>query len=351
MMNTETSTIDLHLEPLRRFLDDETLTEIVVNEPGIVMTEGRDGWQSYDVPEVSQQWCLGVAKLIANDTNQSIDQVNPMLAGQLPSGERVQIAIPPVVPQGTTSITIRKPSNFVLSLEEIVAGGAFEKTRCEQSLRLSPEERERIEADLPEDDTALLKLFRKRQWFEFFDKAVKRRKNIISSGATGSGKTTLANALVQRIPLEERLITVEDVREMRLPHVNKVHMVYSKDSKGLSKATPKQIFEGNLRQRPDRVLPAELRGDEAFFFIQNVINSGHPGTITSGHANSAKLMFQRLSMMIKASPEGAGLNREDILEMLYSLIDIVLQMERQPDGKRVVKEVYYDPAYARKQMG
>ncbi len=350
-MNANTSTIDLQLAPLRRFLDDETLTEIVINEPSIVLTEGRDGWRQHEVREVTQQWCLELGRLIANDTDQSIDREHPLLAGQLPGGERVQVAIPPVVAQGTSSITIRKPSTFVLTLEEIVASGAFEATRCEQSLRLSKDERECIEGNLPEDDAALLELFRAGRWFEFFDKAVKRRKNIMSSGATGSGKTTLANALIQRIPLDERLITVEDVREARLPHVNKVHMVYSKDAKGLSKATPKQIFEGNLRQRPDRVLPAELRGDEAFFFLQNVINSGHPGTITSGHANSAKLMFQRLSMMIKASPEGAGLNREDILEMLYSLIDIVIHMERQSDGKRVVKEVYYDPAFARKQMG
>ena len=127
--------------------------------------------------------------------------------------------------------------------------------------------------------------------------------------------------------------------------------MYAKDNKGVAKVTPKQIFEGNLRQRPDRVLPAELRGDEAFFFIQNVINSGHPGTITTGHANRAKLMFMRLSLMIKASPEGAGISREDILDMLYALIDVVVQMTRTPSGQRIVSEIYFDPAFAAKQLG
>lgn len=345
------STIDLQLAPLRAFLDDKTLTEIVINGPGEVLTEGRDGWMTHQVPAITQKWCLGLAKLIANNNSQAIDQGSPLLGGQLPAGERVQVVIPPVVPHGTTSFTCRKALLFSMTFKEIIDGGAFEHVRIEQSLRLDSEERKRIEESLPADEAELLRLFRAKDWFAFFEKAVLQRKNIISSGRTGSGKTTLSNALVQMIPLSERIITVEDVREIVLPHKNKVHMVYVKDAKGLSKATPKQIFEAVLRMRPDRVIPAELRGDEAFFFIQNVINSGHPGTITTAHANSSKLMFQRLSMMIKASPEGATLNRDDILEMLYSLIDIVVQMERDETGKRVVKEVYYDPAYARKQMG
>jgi type IV secretion system protein VirB11 len=350
-MNDRVSTIDLELEPIRQFLDDAQLTEIVINEPLEVMTEGPDGWTTHQIPEATQNWCKGLAKLIANDNSQNIDKESPLLGGQLPAGERAQVVIAPVVAHGITSFTFRKALKYSLTLEQIVEGGAFANVRREQSLRLSPEERALLEADLPEEEAELLRLFRAGDWFDFFDKAVRRRKNIISSGATGSGKTTLSNALVQRIPLWERIITVEDVREIQLPHKNKVHMVYVKDGKGVAKATPKQIFEAVLRMRPDRVIPAELRGDEAFFFIQNVINSGHPGTITTAHANSSKLMFQRLSMMIKASPEGASLNREDLLEMLYSLIDIVVQMEKNEDGKRVIKEVYYDPAYARKQMG
>jgi type IV secretion system protein VirB11 len=103
--------------------------------------------------------------------------------------------------------------------------------------------------------------------------------------------------------------------------------------------------------RPDRVLLAELRGDEAFYFIQNVLNSGHPGTITTVHASRAKLAFRRLALMIKASEEGAGLELSDIVENLYTLVDIVVQMERLSDGRRVAVEVYYDPAFAAHHMG
>ena len=350
-MNDDISTLSIHLEPLARFLEDSSVTEICINEPFKVFVENRTGWKMHRVEAINFDWCMDAAKLIANWANQSITEESPMLSAQLPKGERVQIVLPPTVPVGTVSLTIRRPSTSVMTLDEIIATGAFLNTRCEQSLRLGSDERKALEAELPDQDKKLLEFFRAKDWKEFLTMSVLRKKNIISSGQSGSGKTTLGNALVAIIPLTERIITVEDVREMRPPHENMVSMVYSKDNKGLAKVTPKQIFEGNLRQRPDRVLPAELRGDEAFFFIQNVINSGHPGTITTVHANRAKLAFMRLSFMIKASQEGAGISREDILETLYALIDVIVQMERLPTGERVVSEIYFDPAFAAKQLG
>jgi type IV secretion system protein VirB11 len=197
----------------------------------------------------------------------------------------------------------------------------------------------------------MLVLFRKRDWHAFFKEAVKRRKNIVSSGATGSGKTTLGNALAALIPLHERLITIEDVAEMRLPHASQVNLFYPKGENGVSKLKARDLLEATLRMRPDRVLLAELRGDETFFFIQNVLNSGHPGTITTVHATRAKLAFRRLALLIKGSREGAGLDLADITDNLYTLIDIVVQMERLPDGRRVASEVYFDPAFAARQLG
>lgn len=350
-MMRELTTLELHLAPLQPFLEDADITEIVINRPGEVLTEGRGGWSAHQVAAVTFAWCLDTANLVANRASDSISQEMPLLSAQLPGGERLQVVIPPTVPAGTVSLTIRRPATNVMSLDAIFASGAFENTRCVQSLRLNAEERAEIEAGLPDLDKQLLDLFRRRDWRQFLSLAIQRRKNLIVSGRTGSGKTTLGNALVTLIPASERLITVEDVREMRLPHQNAVSMVYTKDARGVAKVTPKQIFEANLRMRPDRVLPAELRGDEAFFFIQNVINSGHPGTVTTIHANSAKLAFMRLSLMIKASPEGSGISREDILEMLYALIDVVVQMEPTETGQRVVTEIYFDPAFANKMIG
>jgi len=350
-MNRELSTLELHLAPLQSFLDNPDYTEIVINRPGEVLTEGKAGWQTHQVAATHFNWCMDTAKLVANQASDSISEEMPLLSAQLPGGERLQVVIPPTVPVGTVSLTIRRPATSVMSLDAIFASGAFENTRCVQSLRLDASERADIEDGLPDADKQLLEIFRNQDWRQFLARAILRRKNLIVSGRTGSGKTTLGNALAGLIAATERLITVEDVREMRLPHQNIVSMVYTKDARGVAKTTPKQIFEANLRMRPDRVLPAELRGDESFFFVQNVLNSGHPGTITTLHANSSKLAFKRLGMMIKTSAEGSGISLPDILEMLYSLIDVVVQMEPTETGQRVVTEIYYDPAFAQKMIG
>lgn len=347
----ETSTVVLALEPLSGFLADADLTEIVVNRPGIVAVERGGKWESHRMPALDFDWCLDLAKLLRNRSNQDITEAQPLLGAQLPDGQRVQIVIPPAVPTGTVSITIRRPGSRVLALRELADAGAFECARREQSLLLGRDERTALEGALPDADRELLELFRSGAWERFLSFAVVRRKNIVSSGATGAGKTTLGNALAAMIPLHERIVTVEDVPEMRLPHENQVKLFYPKGGNGVSKLGPRDLLEAALRMRPDRVLLAELRGDESFFFIQNVLNSGHPGTITTVHATRAKLAFRRLALMIKGSQEGSGLDLADITTTLHALVDVVVQMERLADGRRVVAEVYFDPAFAMRQLG
>jgi type IV secretion system protein VirB11 len=350
-VSEDVSTLALHLEPISVHLNDETVTEIVINRPGEVLLERPDGWETVMNPAISHHWCNGLAMLLRNRANQNLAEDWPLLGAQLPGGLRVQIVIPPAIEAGKVSFTTRRPIGRPLSMAEIIDSGAFENTRCEQSLLLTADERARIEATLPDHERRMLDLFRRRHWTRFFSAAVEGRKNIVSSGATGSGKTTLGNALAATIPLDERIITVEDVAEMRLPHVNQVNLFYPKGANGVSKLQPRDLLEATLRMRPDRVLLAELRGDETFFFIQNVLNSGHPGTITTVHATRAKLAFRRLALMIKGSAEGAGLDLDDIYANLYALIDVVVQMERLPGGRRVAAEAYYDPAFAARQLG
>ena len=345
------STLELHLQPIAALLADDSMTEIVINRPGEVMLERRDGWEAVQNEAVSYKWCEGLAMLLRNQANQDLTEGWPLLGAQMPGGLRVQVVIPPAIDAGQVSFTIRRPIGAVLSLEEIIDGGAFKRARCEQSLLLASEERARLEAALPDSERRLLDMFRQRDWCGFFKTAVEVRKNIVSSGATGSGKTTFSNALAALIPLEERIITVEDTREMRLPHANQVNLEYKKGENGVSKLKARDLLEATLRMRPDRVLLAELRGDETFFFIQNVLNSGHPGTITTVHATRAKLAFRRLALLVKGSVEGAGLELADITDNLYTLVDIVVQMERLTGGSRVATEVYYDPAFAARQLG
>src|SRR6185369_9514983 len=138
----------------------------------------------------------------------------------------------------------------------------------------------------------LLSLLRTQNYEAFMRLAVRSRKNILVSGPTGSGKTTWTKALIQEIPAAERLITIEDAKELVLDrHPNHVRLYYSKDDQGLARVTPRQLLESCLRMKPDRILLAELRSDEAFDYLRNV-NSGHPGSITSIHAASAELAFE-----------------------------------------------------------
>src|SRR6201999_998495 len=156
-----------------------------------------------------------------------------------------------------------------------------------------------------------------------------------------SGKTTLVKSLIRLIPSEERLITVEDTRELVVPHRNAVHLVYAKDGQGLAKVGPKSLLESALRMRPDRILLGELRDASAFFYLRNV-NSGHPGSITTVHADSAALAFEQLTLLVKESEGGRDLAREDVRALLHLLVDIVVQMKRV-GGRFRVSEIWYEP--------
>jgi type IV secretion system protein VirB11 len=250
--------------------------------------------------------------LVANSTRQRIDEESPLLSASLPSGERIQLALPPATSAGCVAITIRRPSDQVWSIEELSASGIFRATR-------------RANDTLDDTESRLLKLLESQDYEAFMRLAVLSRKNILVSGPTGSGKTTWTKALIREIPSEERLITIEDAQELVLDrHPNHVRLFYSKDDQGLARVTPKQLLESCLRMKPDRILLAELRAEEAFDYLRNV-NSGHPGSITSVHAASAELAFEQLVLLVKQAPGGRELPRADIKQLLYLLVDVVIQ--------------------------
>jgi type IV secretion system protein VirB11 len=195
----------------------------------------------------------------------------------------------------------------------------------------------------------LVQLLQAQEYETFMRLAVRSRKNILVSGPTGSGKTTYTKALIREIPSEERLITIEDAKELVLDrHPNHVRLFYSKDDQGLSRVTPKQLLESCLRMKPDRILLAELRSEEAFDYLRNV-NSGHPGSITSVHAASAELAFEQLVLLVKQSRAGQELARVDIKSLLYLLVDIVIQFGVE-NHQRYVKEIWYEPERKRRSL-
>lgn len=319
------------LGPLATFLGNPDLTEIVINRPGEVWCEGRSGWTTHNIETGLDYGALqGIARLAASFTKQDISESHPVLSTILPDGERCQIVIPPAVPQGTISITIRKPSSATFGLADFEKAGLFDEVVIDAGV-------------LSDVDRELLDLHQNRQFPAFFELAVKSRKNIIVSGATGSGKTTFSKGLIREIPEYERIITIEDTHELDVPQANHVRLYYSKDGQGLSTAGPKALLESCLRMRPDRILLQELRDGTAFFYLRNV-NSGHPGSITTVHANSAALAFEQLTLLIKESEGGSDLDRHDIRSLLVMLVDIIVQMKKLPDGRRRVTEVYFNPA-------
>ena len=337
------SSLALFLGPLARLLQDPEVTEICINEPGAAFVERQSGWTREELPFASYDWCVSIAKLVANFTRQRISASEPLLSATLPGGERIQIVLPPATLDHTVSITIRRPSNALWTLEQLDAKGIFGPTRSipdiasrqAQMEQLSPEGRE------------LTTLLARRQFVQFLRRAVHLRKNILLSGATGSGKTTVSKALILEVPPEDRLITIEDVKELSLRNQpNHVRLFYSQGAQGQAEVTPGQLLASAKRQRPDRVFVSELRtGEEVYDYLVSV-NTGHPGSITSVHADSAEMAFVALAQLMKRSQAGQGMTTREGVELAQMSVDIVVQCarERSATGSpRVVREIWYDP--------
>jgi type IV secretion system protein VirB11 len=326
---SDPSALALTLRSLQPLLANAGVTELCINRPTEAFLETRAGWRREALPFADFDWCNRLAKLVANSTQQRIDATSPLLSASLPTGERVQIVIPPATTAGCVAITIRRPADEVWSIEELARRGIFRSTQ-------------RAGSALDGTESELLRLLAASDHEAFMRLAVRSRKNILVSGPTGSGKTTWTKALIREIPGDERLITIEDAKELVLDrHPNHVRLFYSKDDQGIARVTPKQLLESCLRMKPDRILLAELRAEEAFDYLRNV-NSGHPGSITSVHAASAELAFEQLVLLVKQNQGGRELARSDIKSLLYLLIDVVIQfgVERH---ERFIKEIWYDP--------
>ena len=335
----EPSSLALFLGPLAPLLDDPQVTEICINQPGVAFVERQSGWTRDALPFATFDWCMSIAKLVANFTRQRISASEPLLSATLPGGERIQIVLPPATEDRTVSITIRRPSNVLWTLDELEALHIFESTRSTPAVRSQPDG----EAALSPEDRELTGLLAKRQFVQFLRRAVQLRKNILLSGATGSGKTTVSKALILEVPADDRLVTIEDVKELSLRNQpNHVRLFYSQGAQGQASVTPGQLLASAKRQRPDRVFVSELRtGDEVYDYLVSV-NTGHPGSITSVHADSAEMAFVALAQLMKRSGAGQGMSTREGVELAQLSVDVVVQCARDRQ-RRVVREIWFDP--------
>lgn len=312
------------------YIASNDVTEICINRPGEVWLESRGRWQCVQVPgmtfERARQFCVAIVN--ESNTGQRITDTDPVVSLTFPTGQRAQFVIPPACAPGTVSITIRLPSHQTRSLDQYQQDGFFERV-----LEGAP--------SLSAHDQELLELRSQRRYADFFRKAVHYKKNIVVAGATGSGKTTFMKALVNHIPEDERLVTIEDARELFITQPNVVHLLYSKGGQSTANVTAKSCMEACLRMKPDRIILAELRGDESFYFIRNCA-SGHPGSITSCHAGSIGQTWDQLALMVKASAEGSGLEFSVIKRLLQLTIDVVVHIAAH-GGSRHITGIDFDP--------
>lgn len=318
--------IERYLDAFRQHLEDPEISEICVNRPGELWIErmGAPSMERIESDSITDDHMMRLARQIARTTGQAINLQNPLLSASLPTGERVQVIIPPVSPFGVI-LSIRKQVVKDMDLADYAAAGAFESVDWV------------TDANLKDSDLALRSLAEQKNFYQFISLAAKSKKNIIISGGTSTGKTTLLNAILKQIDPQERLITIEDTPEIRPVHKNHIPLLASKGEQGVAEVTIQNLLEASLRLRPDRILLGELRGKEAYTFLR-AVNTGHPGSITTVHADTPQGALKQIALMVMQA--NLGLQNDQITDYIRSIIDIVVQLKRI-GGKRVISEVWY----------
>jgi len=316
--------LEAYLEPLYYFFAQEGVTEISINKPGEIWVERYGDMYCEKVPPYSYNHLRELSMLVAQSTEQKISEETPVLSATLPNGFRIQVIIPPSCEPGTVCMSIRKPGSLRWTLEDYDKMGAFESVATDDE-------------DNPQD-IELAGYLEKKDIKSFLTKSIIYKKNIIISGGTSTGKTTFTNACLRSIPKEERLITCEDAREIVLDsHDNHVHLLASKGGQGRAKVTMQDLIEACLRLRPDRIIVGEIRGAEAFSFLR-AINTGHPGSISTVHADTPLMAIEQLKLMVMQA--GLGMGPEEIKKYIMQVVEVVIQLKRV-NKKRFISEVYF----------
>ena len=327
-MSLNVTALETYLKPLYLLFDEDGVNEISINRPLEAWVENKGDIRKENVPQLTFEHLKSLALLVAQSTEQIISEENPLLSGTLPNGFRIQVVISPACEVGTIGISIRKPSTMNLDLDAYEKLGAFDNTA--------------IEKVVDKNDDILNQYLKEKKIKEFLTHAVISKKNIIISGGTSTGKTTFTNAMLREIPHDERLITCEDAREIVLnDHPNRLHLLASKGGQGRAKVTTQDLIEACLRLRPDRIIVGELRGAEAFSFLR-AINTGHPGSISTLHADTPLMAIEQLKLMVMQA--GLGLPPDQIKEYIMQVVNVIVQLKRAEKGRRYISEIYFKPS-------
>ncbi|MDR1425656.1 MAG: P-type DNA transfer ATPase VirB11 [Rickettsiales bacterium] len=317
--------LEVYLKPVTALLNSDGVNEISINEPKEAWVEKKGDMFRVNLPEYDGKHLKSLARLIAESTDQKIGEETPLLSATLPAGYRIQVVFPPACENHTVVMSIRKKSSLSWTLEDYEKMGTFDSTSTS--------------AIVDESSIVLSRLLDANRIKDFLYQAILCKKNIIISGGTSTGKTTFTNACLRAIPKVERLISVEDAREIDLEnHPNRVHLLSSKGGQGRANVSTQDLIEACLRLRPDRIIVGELRGSEAFSFLR-AINTGHPGSISTLHADTPDMALQQLKLMVMQA--GLGMPPDDIISYIKNVVDIVVQLKRGTKGRRFISEIYF----------
>ena len=289
------------LDILQVFVEDSSVTEIMINGKDHIFVEQDGRLRELEVGFDSMEKLQDVIQQIVAGCNRVVNEASPIVDARLPNGSRVNIVMNPVALNGPI-VTIRRFPERPITMERLL-----------QNASISPEAA------------------------EFLEKLVKARYNILISGGTGSGKTTFLNVLSRYIPSEERIITIEDSAELQLQELPNLVRLETRNSnvEGCREITIRELIRTSLRMRPDRIVVGEVRGPEAFDMLQ-CMNTGHDGSMSTGHANSSRDMLSRLENMVLM---GMELPLNAIRQQIASGVDIVVHLGRLRDKSRKVLEI------------
>lgn len=287
---------------LDAIISDDTITEVMINGPKNIFIEQNGRLMRLDKEFESQRRLEDVIQRIVGLAGREVNQANPICDTRLPDGSRVNVVLPPIALCGPT-LTIRKFSKTPMTIDKLIRYGSITQEIA--------------------DKLELL---------------VKAKYNIFISGGTGSGKTTFLNALSNYIPKDERIITIEDSAELQIKGVDNLVSLETRNANasGVGQITIRDLIKSSLRMRPERIIVGECRGGEALDMLQ-AMNTGHDGSLSTGHANSTVDMLSRLETMVLQG--AAGLPLEAIRQQIASAVDIIIHLSRLRDKSRKTMEI------------
>jgi len=287
---------------LDSIMNDDTITEVMINGPENIFIEQNGRLFKMDKQFESQRRLEDIIQRIVGLAGREVNQANPICDTRLPDGSRVNVVLPPIALCGPT-LTIRKFSKTPMTIEKLIQYGSITKEIAEK-----------------------------------LEILVKAKYNIFISGGTGSGKTTFLNALSNYIPKDERVITIEDSAELQIVGVDNLVSLETRNANtsGAGQITIRDLIKSSLRMRPERIVVGEVRGGEALDMLQ-AMNTGHDGSLSTGHANSTEDMLSRLETMVLQG--AAGLPLEAIRQQIASAVDIIVHLSRLRDKSRKTMEI------------